>query len=495
MSAQLPLYQVIHQRIAAALPRAIPAASITRLALLVTGILAAKSAVLAQIAAELDALALTHATPDSIARRLRRTLNDPHLDQATCYAPVLRHVLDWDQVLRGQRRVVLIVDESSKADDLHLFRVSLPYWGDALCVALAVDGLTRRVGSGNGITIKPHASSLVNLSAHKTRRAGGPVRRPAVNPTTGLGGQRAPHAARLRYTGAATGGRRKEPTHAGGNGATVLVVDDEPAITTMVCEALAEAGLRAQGCTQAAEAFWFIQRTEPSLVILDVRMPGVDGISLLHQLRADPATAGLPVLFLTAHADEVEQRLPHYAALGAQLVAKPFALDHLLGLVHQTLAARASVGEGCGGTACAWVAAAKRKSGRPGRPTKGRARRPASAPMRAVRGRYAIPGRCHVPADDRSSHRKPIGSLCQFAAKNVDCDVREETAADRPGRRRANREVQMDAVVAAMFGVMVVPMRPMIVPAVISCPTATTGMLSRCPYSELKPSRWMILTQ
>jgi DNA-binding response OmpR family regulator len=125
---------------------------------------------------------------------------------------------------------------------------------------------------------------------------------------------------------------------------TVLVVDDEPAITAVVCEALAEAGLRAQGCTQAAEAFWFIQRTEPSLVILDVRMPGVDGISLLHQLRADPATVGLPVLFLTAHADEVAQRLPHYAALGAHVVAKPFALDHLLGLVQQTLAARASGG-------------------------------------------------------------------------------------------------------------------------------------------------------
>ena len=87
MSAQRPFYQVIHQRIAAALPRAIPAASITRLALLVTGMLAAKSAVLAQIAAELDALALTRATPNSIARRLRRTLTDPHLDQPTCYAP------------------------------------------------------------------------------------------------------------------------------------------------------------------------------------------------------------------------------------------------------------------------------------------------------------------------------------------------------------------------------------------------------------------------
>jgi hypothetical protein len=139
MSAQLPLYQVIHQRVAAALPRAIPRASVTRLALLVTGILAAKSAVLAQIAAELDALALTRATvPDSIARRLRRTLNDPNLNQATCYAPVLHHLLDWDSLLRGQRRVILIVDESSKADDLHLFRVSLPYWGGSLPLAWCV---------------------------------------------------------------------------------------------------------------------------------------------------------------------------------------------------------------------------------------------------------------------------------------------------------------------------------------------------------------------
>jgi hypothetical protein len=139
MSAQLPLYQVIHQRITAAVAATLARAAITRLALLVTGILAATSCVLAQIAAELDALALTAATtPDSIARRLRRTLNDSHLDHATCYAPVLRHVLDWDEVLRGQRRVVLSVDESSKADDLHLFRVALPYWGGALPLAWCV---------------------------------------------------------------------------------------------------------------------------------------------------------------------------------------------------------------------------------------------------------------------------------------------------------------------------------------------------------------------
>jgi hypothetical protein len=139
LSAQRPFYQVIHQRVAAALPRAIPRASLTRLVLLITGILAATSTVIAQVAAELDALARTRATrADSIARRLRRTLNDPHLDHATCYAPVRHQVLDWDDVLRGQRRVVLIVDESSKADAVHLFRVSLPYWGGSVPLAWCV---------------------------------------------------------------------------------------------------------------------------------------------------------------------------------------------------------------------------------------------------------------------------------------------------------------------------------------------------------------------
>jgi hypothetical protein len=139
MSAHLPLYQLIHQRISAAAPHSIPLSSLTRLALLVTGILAAKSSVIAQIAAELKALRLTHAsTAESIARRMRRTLNDPHLDQTSCYSPVLRQVIDWPSLLQGQRRIVLSVDESSKADDLHLFRVSLPYWGGSLPLAWTI---------------------------------------------------------------------------------------------------------------------------------------------------------------------------------------------------------------------------------------------------------------------------------------------------------------------------------------------------------------------
>ncbi len=139
MSAQLPLYQTILDRISAAVPPSIRRSAITRLALLTTGILAAKSTVLAQIAAELYTLDLTDAAcPEHIERGLRRTLNDPLLQAHTCYLPVLSTVLDWDQLLRGSRQVVLSVDDSTKTDQIHLFRVSLSYWGGALPLAWAV---------------------------------------------------------------------------------------------------------------------------------------------------------------------------------------------------------------------------------------------------------------------------------------------------------------------------------------------------------------------
>ncbi len=140
MSAQVPLYQAVLQQLTqVSTSHGVPSTSVVRLALLVTGLLAAKTTILAQIAAELLELQLTAATqPESIARRLRRTLNDPQLTPQSCYTPVLHQVLDWDHLLRGSRRVVLSVDESSKADQIHLFRVSLPYWGGSLPLAWAV---------------------------------------------------------------------------------------------------------------------------------------------------------------------------------------------------------------------------------------------------------------------------------------------------------------------------------------------------------------------
>jgi hypothetical protein len=134
------LYHELRAQIGRHCPDAdVPVASAERLALLVTGLIAAQSCVLAKVAAHLDALALTAAIwAESIERRLRRTLADAHLTVETCYAPVLTAAIDWRQAHDHQGRIVLIIDESTKRDRIHLFRLSLPYRGGSLPLAWAV---------------------------------------------------------------------------------------------------------------------------------------------------------------------------------------------------------------------------------------------------------------------------------------------------------------------------------------------------------------------
>jgi len=140
MPAPEGLYHEVCQRVARSWPtagRSHPA--LRRLALLITGIIAAESTVLAQVAAELWALDVTAATEAaSIERRLRRALSDERLTPPGCYQAELQDVLDWPTLLRGERRVLLAVDESSCGARYHLLRVSLLYWGGALPLAWAL---------------------------------------------------------------------------------------------------------------------------------------------------------------------------------------------------------------------------------------------------------------------------------------------------------------------------------------------------------------------
>src|SRR5262249_18261261 len=137
--APVPLYYEIRAQIGRHCPEPdLPASAAERLALLVTGLIAAQSCVLAKVAAELDALALTTALwAESIERRLRRTLGDAALTAERCYAPLLAQAIDWRQARDRQGRIALIVDESSNRDRVHLFRLSLPYRGGSLPLAWA----------------------------------------------------------------------------------------------------------------------------------------------------------------------------------------------------------------------------------------------------------------------------------------------------------------------------------------------------------------------
>ncbi len=133
MSRPLPLYHEILAQITTHTPLA-PSARV-RLALLVTGIIAAQTTVLAQIARELHALRLTRARVwEHVARGLRRTLRDPALTPA-CYLPAVRAALPHPG---GLRPLLVAVDESTHTDRVHLLRVAVPYRGNAVPLAWAV---------------------------------------------------------------------------------------------------------------------------------------------------------------------------------------------------------------------------------------------------------------------------------------------------------------------------------------------------------------------
>ncbi len=117
----------------------------------------------------------------------------------------------------------------------------------------------------------------------------------------------------------------------------VVVVDDEPQILGVVCEVLEDEDIQAVPCDHGNKALGCIYREEPSLVVLDVQMPGMDGIQIFQHLRSHPLTAATPVIFLTANSHIVGERLPNYREQNARLLPKPFDLGTFVDLVQSLL--------------------------------------------------------------------------------------------------------------------------------------------------------------
>ncbi len=104
----------------------------------------------------------------------------------------------------------------------------------------------------------------------------------------------------------------------------VLIVDDEPDIRRIAKLGLSRVGgMEVVEAANGAEALVRAKEDNPDAVLLDVMMPGLDGPSTLARLREDPATAGIPVVFLTAKAITAElERLKVLGAAG--VLTKPF---------------------------------------------------------------------------------------------------------------------------------------------------------------------------
>ena len=109
----------------------------------------------------------------------------------------------------------------------------------------------------------------------------------------------------------------------------ILVVDDEPDIVALVAYHLAKAGYRVTTATSGAEALEASRRDRPSLVVLDLMLPGLSGFDVLEQLRADDDTRDMAVLMLTARREEPDRI--RGLSLGADdYLTKPFSPQELV---------------------------------------------------------------------------------------------------------------------------------------------------------------------
>lgn len=112
----------------------------------------------------------------------------------------------------------------------------------------------------------------------------------------------------------------------------ILVVDDEPDIRMFLSLTLETSDYDVVTAEDGLQAAQLARRILPDLIILDVMMPGMDGISVLRSLRGDPATSDIPIVLLTAKASDADT-WAGWEAGASYYMAKPFDIDHLLDFI------------------------------------------------------------------------------------------------------------------------------------------------------------------
>ena len=161
-----------------------------------------------------------------------------------------------------------------------------------------------------GERIRPHPSAAVSETAAARRRGGSPRLFPAVRRKTG----------RLWYE---NGVKRRH----------VLVVDDEPDVRSLVVDLLARDGYAVTSAGDGREALRSLYAVRPDLVVLDVRMPGIDGWRTLERIRE---LSDVPVLMLTARDAELD-KVRGLKAGADDYVGKPFGRQELLARIEALL--------------------------------------------------------------------------------------------------------------------------------------------------------------
>jgi phosphate regulon transcriptional regulator PhoB len=118
--------------------------------------------------------------------------------------------------------------------------------------------------------------------------------------------------------------------------AKILIVDDEPDIVELVSYNLEREGFVTIKAHDGETALCKVRIEKPDLLILDLMLPGVSGLDICKRIRANPETSSLPIIMLTAKADEVDKIIG--LELGADdYITKPFSVKELTARIRTIL--------------------------------------------------------------------------------------------------------------------------------------------------------------
>jgi DNA-binding response OmpR family regulator len=126
--------------------------------------------------------------------------------------------------------------------------------------------------------------------------------------------------------------------------ATILCIEDETEMIDLLRLMLEREGYRLVGAHGGEAGLERIREERPDLVLLDLMMPGIDGWEVYQQLQTDPALTGIPVIVVTAKAQEIDRVLGLRLARVADYIVKPFSAQQLVQSIRRVLDERETGG-------------------------------------------------------------------------------------------------------------------------------------------------------
>lgn len=118
---------------------------------------------------------------------------------------------------------------------------------------------------------------------------------------------------------------------------TILCIEDESEMIDLIKLILGRKGFDVKGATGGIEGIKIVRELKPDLVLLDLMMPDMDGWEVYQQMKAEPATRDIPVIVVTAKAQNIDKVLGLHIAKVDDYIAKPFSPQELLESVEKVL--------------------------------------------------------------------------------------------------------------------------------------------------------------